>query len=175
MKKRRARARRASAGRARRAVLTRARRSPFLELRGQKSGRVYALFNAEHCTLAEVKRAALSIARRSREPIGASRSHKFMRNPAPPGRELARAATLYAGFTGRRGRVARVPLKPLPRVGLAFGELLELGYASFRDGRPYRHTFRSQARPLLISSHDGRQLVIVGGRYRFTHRGIEDR
>jgi len=38
----------------------------------------------------------------------------------------------------------------------------------------YEHDFRDSARPLFATSHDGRHLYIVGGRFRFTARGIVD-
>lgn len=96
-------------------------------------------------------------------------------NPAPPP-EVQRAAKLYRAFTGKRpGRITRVPLTPLPKAGLAFGELFDIGYRSFRDGKLYRHSFRVSSRPLVVASSDGKQVLIVGGRYAFTDRGIEDR
>ncbi len=100
----------------------------------------------------------------------------FARNPAPR-REIEQAAALFEAFTGKRAdRMERIPLQPMPKAGLAFGELLEVGYISFRDGRPYRHTFRKvSSRPLLVASHDGKQVLMLGGAYAFTDRGIEDR
>lgn len=38
----------------------------------------------------------------------------------------------------------------------------------------YFHRFAKKSRPLLISKHDGSQIGIVGGQYRFTERGIVD-
>lgn len=60
----------------------------------------------------------------------------------------------------------------LPKEAIALGEILAIEYRSSRDGKSYRHEFDSH-RPLLASSLDGAQLVIVGGRYRVTERGIE--
>lgn len=90
---------------------------------------------------------------------------------------IRKAVQLYKGFTGRSEHaVQRVKLKPQPKAGLVFGQLLQVGYRSARDGCLYRHTFRSKnSRPLLIASSDGNQLLIVGGRFAFTDRGIEDR
>lgn len=86
------------------------------------------------------------------------------------------ARKLLRDFTGRdpQKKITRALPKP-PRAGLVFGTLVQVGYRSRRDGALYRHTFRSnKSRPLLVASHDGRSLHIVGGRYRFTDRGIED-
>ncbi len=98
-------------------------------------------------------------------------------NPTPPPREVQQAVKLFENFTGYKAdRLEAIPLAPLPKTGLAFGELVEIGYISFRDGEPYRHTFRlKRSRPLLVASHDGKQVLLIGGSYAFTERGIEDR
>lgn len=97
-------------------------------------------------------------------------------NPAPQMGAIAAARNLYSSFTGKRPHdITQVRFPPLPKAGLAFGELMELGYRSFRDGKPYRHAFTKKAQPLLIASHDGLQIVIFGGRFKFTDRGIEDK
>ena len=104
-------------------------------------------------------------------------SAAFRRNPSPPERELRQAARLFEDFTGYKAdSVDAIPLQPLPKTGLAFGELVEIGYISFRDGEPYRHTFRlKRSRPLLVATHDGKQVLLIGGSYAFTERGIEDK
>ncbi len=38
----------------------------------------------------------------------------------------------------------------------------------------YVHEFKAQDRPMLVVSPDGRQLMLIGGRFRFTERGIVD-
>jgi hypothetical protein len=38
----------------------------------------------------------------------------------------------------------------------------------------YRHKFTKGSRPLLCVSGDGRQLMLLGGRYEWTDRGIQD-
>jgi hypothetical protein len=91
-------------------------------------------------------------------------------------KEITAAARLYENFTGHKATEGRhVPVRPLPKTGLAFGELVMVGYRSNRDGELYQHTFRATSRPLLVASHDGKQVVIVGGRYAFTDRGIVDK
>jgi hypothetical protein len=59
----------------------------------------------------------------------------------------------------------------------AVGNILALEYETVRDGEyeKYRHAFRSKSRPLLAATFDGKQLVIVGGQYLFTERGIVDK
>lgn len=91
--------------------------------------------------------------------------------------DIERAQRLFKDFTGHDSHtVKRVMLKPLPKAGLVFGQLIEVGYRSARDGALYKHTFRSnRSRPLLIASSDGKQVLIVGGRFAFTDRGIVDK
>jgi len=57
---------------------------------------------------------------------------------------------------------------------MVIGELDFVGYSTIRDGERenYIHHFDEKSRPLLCSSHDGKQLIIVGGRYKFGNRGI---
>ena len=91
-------------------------------------------------------------------------------------RELDQADELLNDFSGHRGReVLSVRERPI-KTGLVVGDLLGVMYATTRDGQKekYGHEFRSKSRPLLVASHDGSRIGIVGGRYRFTERGIED-
>lgn len=91
-------------------------------------------------------------------------------------RAIAQARKLHREFTGQRSTGGRnLRLKPLPRAGVVLGRIIEIGYESSRDSRPYRHAFRASSRPLLVASHDGTQALIVGGRFAITGRGIEDR
>lgn len=90
---------------------------------------------------------------------------------------VAKAARRFARFTGHRARDAtRVPFK-IPKVAMAVGPLLAVEYETVRDGdrERYRHTFRARSRPMLAVTEDGRQLLIVSGRYLFTERGIVDK
>lgn len=64
----------------------------------------------------------------------------------------------------------------LPKSAAVIGELDAVQYTTIRDGRveAYEHRFRAGDRPMLCTSPDGRQLLIVGGAYVFTERGIVD-
>ena len=64
-----------------------------------------------------------------------------------------------------------------PKTGLVIGELDGVLYTTVRDGETekYIHEFKKKSRPLLVSSHDGDSLHIIGGEYEFTEKGIEDR
>ena len=91
-------------------------------------------------------------------------------------RELDEADDLLNAFAGRSSReVLSVRERPI-KAGLVVGELLGVMYATTRDGRKekYIHEIREKSRPLLVASHDGSQIGFVGGRLRFTERGIED-
>jgi hypothetical protein len=117
---------------------------------------------------------------RMREHYDASGRPKYagrmLENPRTLDRELDEARDLYESFAERPARTVRKLKVSLPRAGLIFGKMVQIGYISEYDGKPYRHTFeKASSRPLLVASHDGKSVVIVGGRYAFTDRGIEDR
>lgn len=91
---------------------------------------------------------------------------------------IAQAARRFQRFTGHRAESASlIPFPPYPREAFAIGTLLGVIYETVRDGEreTYVHRFRKNSRPLLASTFDGSRLVIVGGRYRFTERGIVDK
>lgn len=91
---------------------------------------------------------------------------------------IAQASRRFARFTGHRAESASlVPFPPYPKEAFAIGALVGVIYETVRDGEreTYVHRFKIKSRPLLASTFDGTRLVIVGGRYRFTERGIVDR
>jgi len=57
---------------------------------------------------------------------------------------------------------------------MVIGYLDFVGYHTVRDGEEerYIHHFKEKSRPLLCASHDGKQLIILGGGYKFGDRGI---
>jgi len=65
------------------------------------------------------------------------------------------------------------PIDVAFKIGTCDGVL----YTTMRDGvkESYIHKFRKKSRPLLVSSHDGKQIMILGGGYSFTERGIVDK
>lgn len=90
--------------------------------------------------------------------------------------DVAKANRLYKRFTGKNPPAARkIQIPSFTKAGVVFGTLFGVGYISERDGKPYQHTFRTKSRPLLIASSDGKSVLIVGGRFAFTERGIVDR
>jgi hypothetical protein len=97
------------------------------------------------------------------------------RKPATPAER--QAAELFEAFTGDEAEHSeRITVPPLPKaatfVGLCDGVL----YTAVRDGQRQRfiHRFRLKDRPVLACSPDGRQLLLLGGSYEFTDRGIVD-
>lgn len=84
------------------------------------------------------------------------------------------AARLYRSFREREpDRVASVRIK-LPKVAVVMGHLRRIDYDTTHGKReqPYKHFFRGSSRPLLCAGTSDGQLLIVGGRYRVTGRGI---
>lgn len=103
------------------------------------------------------------------------------RRPNPESRDVAEAARKFENFTGHQAKTLIETDLPSVKTGLVVGELDLIGYRVKRDGieggrlAAYDHVFSKKSRPLLAVSKDGKQLLIVGGRYEFTEAGIEDR
>lgn len=102
-------------------------------------------------------------------------------NPVPASRyasQLGDAVRLYERFTGHEAEeLGRVPKPVIPDVLVAIGECDGVLYSTTRDGRleRYIHEFKRKARPLLCVTPDGQMIVLLGGEYDFTERGIVDR
>lgn len=112
-------------------------------------------------------------------PASAARRNvqKRRSNPAVRSAGLRRAAQLLKDFSGHDPEeILSIEQKPITR-GLVVGRLAGVLYDTVRDGayEEYIHQFKIKSRPLLVSSEDGTQLGIVGGRFQFTEAGIEDR
>lgn len=86
------------------------------------------------------------------------------------------ATRLQSDFSGHEPEKVSSLKVPDNEVFTPVGQLAGVLYDTTRDGKreKYIHRFRRSARPLLAVSHDGRELRIVGGRFRFTEAGIED-
>lgn len=89
------------------------------------------------------------------------------------------AARRYERFTGHDAEVfGSIEFPNLDGVAVAMiGECDGVLYTTVRDGKTerYIHEFEEADKPLLCVTPDGRQLLLVGGRYRFTERGIVDK
>lgn len=113
------------------------------------------------------------------EAFAASGASRIKKNPVPASTtsaDIARAKKLFKAFAGRDAEnMVRIELPPYPKAGLVFGQCFRIGYVSARDGKPYQHDFKESSRPSLIASPDGKLVLIVGGRFTFTDRGIVDK
>lgn len=92
--------------------------------------------------------------------------------------DLRRAAALYEAFTGHNARVVAEIDKPVyPDAVLVVGKCDGVLYTTVRDGKleRYIHEFKARSRPLFCVSPDGNSLILLGGAYHFTERGIVDK
>lgn len=93
------------------------------------------------------------------------------------GQSVRKAAALYTDFTGHSDpRLTKLKIPSYPKVILEVGKVDGILYTTVRDGvtEKYIHKFKSKARPLLAASPDGKQLLMIGGSFTFTERGIVD-
>lgn len=91
-------------------------------------------------------------------------------------RQMSQAVTLYESFREKAPKkVITMPVS-IPRVVAMMGHVEAIEYRTTHAGKVtlYKHDFGKGARPLLCVSGDGRQLMLLGGRYEWTDRGIQD-
>ena len=108
---------------------------------------------------------------------------KRKRNPEPAAsprvaRDYAHAVDLYQRFSGHDGApLATVPVPNAPKVAIVVGYCDGVLYSTVRDGKPekYIHEFAKRDRPLLLVTPKGERVILYGGNYTFTERGIVDR
>lgn len=86
------------------------------------------------------------------------------------------ALALFERFTGHKGEIFSVERPDFPDVAMVVGYCDGIMYTTVRDGKreKYLHQFNAKCRPLLLASSDGKQLLVLGGAYDFTERGIVD-
>lgn len=105
-------------------------------------------------------------------------SAAYGKNPVPASKTLKQreAAILFEDFTGHAADHYTTHTVKTPDVGLQFGKCTGIMYETTRDGvlEYYCHEFKKSSRPIIGATHDGKQLLLVGGNYRFTNRGIVD-
>lgn len=87
---------------------------------------------------------------------------------------LRRAVKLFVSFRGEDPQHIDTVEIPDYDAAMVIGYLDGVLYHTIREGEHerYIHHFNAKARPLLCSSHDGKQLFILGGEYKFGERGI---
>lgn len=93
-----------------------------------------------------------------------------------PPSSVKQAAELYRDFSGHTAEYFDSVDMNWPKTVLTVGHCDGLMYETVRDGvkEHYIHKFKKSARPLLVASHDGAQLALIGGNFTFTERGIVD-
>jgi hypothetical protein len=86
------------------------------------------------------------------------------------------AASLYHHFREERPKRARRVAVNLPRAVAVLGYVEFLGYVTTHRGRSflYLHEFAPGSRPMMAAGKKRNQLLLVGGRYHVTSRGIVD-
>lgn len=90
----------------------------------------------------------------------------------------ARAAVKrWEEFTGHQAESFTEIRLPIDEVVLEIGHVEGIAYSTVRDGKKerYFHEFKKSARPILAASHDGKRLLLIGGDFEFTERGITDK
>jgi hypothetical protein len=89
---------------------------------------------------------------------------------------VRKAAKLYKDFREATPKRAKKVTFRLPRAVMVMGHCEAILYSTTHGGkaRLYKHTFAKGSRPLLCAGPGRNQLVLVGGRYHVTERGIVD-
>lgn len=87
------------------------------------------------------------------------------------------AVRLYRDFREKEPkRLATIDFR-VPAAVMVIGYVDEICYTTTHGKKvvSYRHPFQEGSRPLLVASSNGKQLLLLGGRYKFTDRGIVDK
>lgn len=104
---------------------------------------------------------------------------RVKKNPVPASKytKIKQAIERFKEFTGMDPEHLDEYIIDHPDVALAIGTLDAVSYTTVREGKTelYQHKFKKNCRPLLCASSDGKQLVVLGGVYTFTDRGIVDK
>jgi hypothetical protein len=95
----------------------------------------------------------------------------------PSDDEIVAGKKLRESFTGYRTKIGgSIDVSPLPKAVVVIGPCDFIGYTVQRDGKTekYIHHFASKDKPAFCVSPDGKQILLIGGDYDFTERGIVD-
>jgi hypothetical protein len=94
-----------------------------------------------------------------------------------PKRDLHATVALYESFREKKPKRLNVVRVDIPTVVACIGYVDAIDYTTTHGKKvvPYRHDFVTGSRPLLCVSPDGKSLLLLGGRFKFTERGIVDR
>lgn len=104
-----------------------------------------------------------------------SRARGTIRNN-PTDRSMRKAVRLYSDFTGHNPTYLDDWDVDVPDTALQVGHVTGILYKTKMDGKmqEFMHEFTGRSRPILAASADGHQLLLLGGDYKFTERGIVD-
>ena len=93
---------------------------------------------------------------------------------APKGTK--KSVKTYAAFREEKPARAKVVRITLPKSVWVMGHLEAVEYFTTIDGvaTKFRHKFAKGSRPLLCAGNSRNQLLLVGGRFHVTDRGIVD-
>lgn len=91
--------------------------------------------------------------------------------------KVKQANDLFKSFSGMDTEHRKKIKTKTHDVVMQIGKLDGVLYTTVRDGaiEKYVHKFRPKSKPILGVSHDGKRLYVIGGKYQFTDRGIEDK
>lgn len=100
--------------------------------------------------------------------------------PVPPSKKLQEinaARKLYEKFSGHEAVELGYVTVDVPDTLIVIGHIDGLLYSTTRDNNleQYIHEFKQNARPLFCVAPDGSQIILLGGAYNFTERGIVDK
>jgi hypothetical protein len=105
---------------------------------------------------------------------------RLRQRSAPPalGVQARRAAALYQRFTKQKAEpFGYVDMPAAPKAAAIMGYCDAIEYTTQREGtmQLFRHKFHRKDAPLLCVGPTGAPILMVGGVYRWTDRGIVDR
>lgn len=89
--------------------------------------------------------------------------------------QAVRRFTAYHGFEPSGVSVKEIKV---PDVALRVGKVSGIMYITESENgelQEWVHRFAKGSRPHLATSHDGKILIVLGGAFQFTERGIVDR
>jgi len=89
-------------------------------------------------------------------------------------KKIQRGSKLFKAFNDRPPEKLDKVQIPEYEVLVEIGECTHIAYLA-DDGKNYIHRFKPSSRPVLAVTDDGKHLVLLGGKYRFTDRGIVDK
>lgn len=92
-------------------------------------------------------------------------------------RDRRKAIKIYRDFREKNPKVITVFEVDVPSAVACIGHVESFDYRTTHGKKLalYRHDFAAGSRPLFCVAADGRSIWLLGGRFKFTERGIVDR